>query len=142
MSTERQVSGRDTKKAQGQIEAPGGAPAPARPTTQSPELAPANAGKSFNLVVCGTCDKADGWLFGSFMGFCMALKNRGIEGDFLTCFPMLERLCWLKNENKPGIDDIKFVQYGSKGEGLLYDYTRVAYCNNQHWWTQVPMENS
>lgn len=65
---------------------------------------------SFNLVVCEATRVTDGWLFSDFMWFCMAMKEHGVSGDFLSCFPVVDYLGSLKNQHKPGVERIEFAR--------------------------------
>lgn len=120
----RHNSGRDSKKAEGQRLSLGGAH-------------PAREKQSFNLVVCGATDYKDGFIFSDFMGYCMALKEHGVGGDFFSCFPISDHFIWLRNENSPAIDVVKFGKFGTNGSKALYTYSRHAFLNRQYWWTQV-----
>ncbi|KAJ5591616.1 uncharacterized protein N7459_001985 [Penicillium hispanicum] len=135
---------RDRNKATGQPIALGGSPKAIRPGSQSPEpespLVVTNPGRSFNLVICGATELKDGWLWASFMGFCKAWMDRGVMGEFWSCFPVLAHLCQLKNNFRPGIDDIKFGQYGANKDHL-FSYSRVQYCQQPHWWTDIDADD-
>lgn len=131
---------RDKSKAAGQSNALGGSQKAIRPGTESPEPAVTNLGKSFDLVICGATKLKDGWIWASFMGFCKAWMEYGVTGDFWSCFPVLDHLCQLKNDFSPGIDDIKFGQYGAKKDHL-FSYSRIQYCQQAHWWTDVDADD-
>ena len=87
---------------------------------------------SFNLVVCGTRDHKQGYIFSDFMGYCMALREGGINGGFLSYFPIQQHFMWLENDHNPPIDTIKFEKVGSNGEKVIYTYSRHAYLNRQY----------
>jgi len=70
--------------------------------------------KSYHLVVCSAVDKEESWFFADFMGSAMALREEGIAGHLISCFPVLESFVFLKNEK--GIDDMKFGKYGPDGK--------------------------
>lgn len=117
----RRRSGRSERKVYGQRKSLGGHDEP----------------KSFNLVVCGATNYLDGYIFSDFMGYCMALKEHGIGGDFYSCFPIERHFIYLKNDHKPSSDVIKFGKYGDDGSKSLYTYSRHAFMSRQYWWTQV-----
>jgi hypothetical protein len=125
MKPHRQGSTTDPKKAQQQSEVLG--------TSQNPREK-----TSLNLVVCGaTNPEKDGYIFSDFMGFCMALRELGVGGDFLSCFPVEDHFIWLRNKNPPPIDTIKFGKMGPQNDKPLYTYSRHAYLNRNYWWKQV-----
>ena len=53
----------------------------------------------------------DGFIFSDFLAFSMALKQKGIGGDFWSCFPLDEHFDYLGSLNPP-IMDIKFGKFG------------------------------
>lgn len=91
----------------------------------------------YNLVICSTTSHEDGHLFSDFMGYCMALREHGVGGDFFSCFPIEEHFNYLRNEFNPSIDAIKFGELGPNGDKALYTYSRHAYLNREYWWTQI-----
>lgn len=91
--------------------------------------------QSFYLVICGATDHTQGFIFSDFMGFCLALKENGVGGDFYSCFPLERHFAWLRNENNPPIDVIKFGKLGL--DRSLYTYSRQAFLNHEYWWTQI-----
>ncbi|KAN0081995.1 hypothetical protein V8E54_003293 [Elaphomyces granulatus] len=115
---------RDSTKAEGQRRALG-----------SPQRS-VYGGQSFNLVVCGAINPKDGFIFSDFMGFCMALREHNVGGDFYSCFPIEKHFIWLRNEKSPPIDVIKFGKMGNKSKAL-YTYSRHAYLNREYWWEQI-----
>ncbi|KKK26856.1 hypothetical protein ARAM_003456 [Aspergillus rambellii] len=124
-SLQRQGSARDSKKARKQRESLGSSQISIREP------------RSYYLVVCGAQNYMDGFIFSDFMGFCMALRDHGVGGDFLSCFPLEQHFAWLRNTFSPPIDVIKFGKLGPNGHKALYTYSRFAYVNRQYWWTQV-----
>lgn len=120
----RQKSGRDAKKAQNQRLSLGS------------QIAVREL-HCYNLVVCGATDYHDGHIFSDFMGFCMALREHQIGGDFFSCFPLEEHFMWLQNEHTPPISTIKFGKLGPEKDKALYTYSRHTFVNRQYWWTQV-----
>lgn len=123
-SIRRQKSGRDPRKAENQRLNLG-----SQVTAREPQ--------SYNLVVCGATFHEEGFIFSDFMGFCMALREHGVGGDFLSCFPLEEHFMWLQNENSPPITTIKFGKLGPNNDKALYTYSRHQFVNRQYWWTQV-----
>lgn len=93
--------------------------------------------QSYNLVVCSSMNHEDGYMFSDFMGYCMALREHGIGGDFFSCFPIERHFVHLRNDSSPPIDAIKFGKLGPNGDKALYTYSRQTYLNRQYWWTQV-----
>ena len=70
------------------------------------------SGTSHYLVVCrATNHLRDGFIFRDFLGYCTFLKSNGVEGAFLSCFPIEQHFVYLKNQFN--IDDIKSGQLGS-----------------------------
>lgn len=126
----RSKSGRDPRKGEGQRKALEGstAPSPAEP-------------KSYNLIICGATNYKDGFIFSDFMGFCMALREQGVGGDFLSCFPLERHFMYLKNEHDPPIDTIKFGKITPNGDRYVYSYSRHSYLNRQYWFCQVGPNN-
>lgn len=91
----------------------------------------------YYLVVCAATDHTDSHAFSDFMGYCMAFRERGVEGDFLSCFPLEKRFMWLQNDHNPPIDVIKFGKTGPSREQAIYTYSRQSYLNGCRWFTQV-----
>lgn len=121
-SLSRKKSGRDPRKGDGQ-----------RKALESSTVPDRAMPKSYNLVVCGATNHLDGFIFSDFMGFCMALKEQGVGGDFISCFPLEKHFMYLKNEHRPPIDTIKFGKAGLNGDRYVYSYSRHAYLNRQYW---------
>lgn len=122
----RSKSDRDPRKGEGQRKALKGStvPSPAAP-------------KSYNLIVCGTTNYMHGFIFSDFMGFCMALREQGVGGAFLSCFPLERHFMYLKNEHHRPIDTIKFGKVTPNGERHVYSYSRHSNLNRQYWFRQV-----
>lgn len=100
----------------------------------SPEPRPP---KSYNLVACGAKDTVkDGFIFGDFLGFCMALKAKDVGGDFWSCFPLFEHFKYLETR-KPPITDIKFGKFGPNRAQALWTYTKFESEHRERWWKQV-----
>ena len=75
--------------------------------------------KSYNLLVCGAKDpQNDGFVFGDFLGFSMALKQKNVGGDFWSYFPIEEHFQVLGNRVPP-ITDIKFGKFGPPNRILV-----------------------
>jgi len=92
--------------------------------------------KAFYLVVCGaTSSRLDGFLFGDFFGWCMALKEKNVGGDFYSCFPLEEHFDWL-DKKKPPVEDIKFGKIGPNRSEHMFVYTRKQFERRESWWTQ------
>lgn len=125
-SLSRKKSGRDPRKGDGQRKA--------LESSTVPDLA---LPKSYNLIVCGATNHLDGFIFSDFMGFSMALREQGVGGDFISCFPLEKHFMYLKNEHKPPIDTIKFGKAGPNGDRYVYSYSRHAYLSRQYWFRQV-----
>ncbi|XHG05991.1 hypothetical protein AWENTII_009203 [Aspergillus wentii] len=96
-----------------------------------------NQRQSFYLVICGATSYTDGVMFSDFIGYCMALLEHGVEGDFLSCFPLEQHFTWLQNENNPPVDEIRFGRLEDEDKAV-YTYSRDSYVNGQYWWIQVP----
>ncbi|KAK6331978.1 hypothetical protein TWF718_002515 [Orbilia javanica] len=74
--------------------------------------------KNYHLVLCGAFDVTkDGWFIGDFMGICSILKENGIGGDFLSCFPLDQYF------QDSGHDSIKFGTFTGKS-GAMFTYTQ------------------
>lgn len=78
----------------------------------------------FYLVVCADTDHTDGRVFSDFIGYCMALREQGVEGDFVSCFPIEEHFTWFQSSHNPSIDTIRFGETGPNG-GVVNWITRV-----------------
>ncbi|KAF3176482.1 hypothetical protein TWF788_007968 [Orbilia oligospora] len=77
---------------------------------------------NFHLVLCGAYKaRADSWFFGDFVGLCNLLKESGVGGDFVSCYPIDE---YFADPRTP--DSIKF--------GTFRDTTAatVTYTKRQH----------
>lgn len=93
--------------------------------------------KSYNLVVCGAVNpQNDGFIFSDFLGFSMALKQKGVGGDFWSCFPLDEHLLHLASL-KPPITDIKFGKFGPNHDQALHTYTKFQHTHRERWWKAV-----
>lgn len=53
----------------------------------------------YYLVVCAATDHKDGCAFSDLVGYCMVLRERGVEGDFLSCFPLEKHFMWIQNDH-------------------------------------------
>lgn len=93
--------------------------------------------KSYNLVACGAKNpENDGFIFGDFLGFCMALKAKSVGGDFWSCFPLFKHFEFL-GTRKPPITDIKFGKFGPNRAQALWTYTKFEFEHRERWWKQV-----
>ena len=127
----RRGSGRDPGKAERQRQS----------LTKSNPPTAARQRQSYNLVICSATNYKEGYLFSDFMGYCMALREHWVCGDFFffffSCFPIKRHFVFLRNEFSPPIDVIKFGKLGPNGDKALYTYSRHTYLNREYWWTQV-----
>ncbi|KAF3315588.1 hypothetical protein TWF173_003502 [Orbilia oligospora] len=65
--------------------------------------------KNFHLVLCCAYNaRADSWFFGDFVGLCNLLKESGVGGDFVSCYPIDE---YFTHPKTP--DSIKFGTFRS-----------------------------
>ena len=93
--------------------------------------------KSYNLVVCGALNPVrDGFIFSDFLGFSMALKQKGVGGDFWSCFPLDEHFDYLGSLNPP-IMDIKFGKFGPNRDQALHEYSKFQNLHRWRWWKPV-----
>ena len=93
--------------------------------------------KSYNLVVCGARNpQRDGFIFGDFLGFSMAMRQQNVGGDFWSCFPIEEHFQFL-GALVPPITDIKFGKFGPNRDQALYTYSKFEYNHRTIWWKQV-----
>ena len=93
--------------------------------------------KSYNLVICGARKSDnDGFIFGNFLGFSMALKQKNVGGDFWSCFPLEEHFEYLGRQQPP-ITDIKFGKFGPNHDQALHTYSRFDFNHRTAWWKQV-----
>ncbi|PGH05607.1 hypothetical protein AJ79_06774 [Helicocarpus griseus UAMH5409] len=121
-------SGRDPRKAREQRRSLGGGLTPASVSASDPP-------KCYNLVVCGATNENDGFIFSDFMGYCMALNEYGVGGDFYSCFP-LEKHFFLLSKKTPVVDTIKFGKFGVN-EKCLYSFSRRQFVMSEYWWKQI-----
>ncbi|KAL8882912.1 MAG: hypothetical protein Q9198_000158 [Flavoplaca austrocitrina] len=95
------------------------------------------------LVICGATDaKTDDFIFSDFMGFCTMLMEKGIFGDFVSCFPVRLSLKYMKNEYN--IESFKFgkvILPGTTSESWLYQYTRQQFEQEPLWFTEIAKED-
>ena len=105
----------------------------------SPQRArpPVPQGTAHYLVVCGATKHEDGFIFSDFMGYCSILQERGINGTFLSCFPLRQHWSWLETY-KPGVNDIKFGRISLRDPKGVIVYTKEQWQNGTKWWRQVP----
>ncbi|KAK6512952.1 hypothetical protein TWF506_009114 [Arthrobotrys conoides] len=78
--------------------------------------------KSFHLVLCGAQRASeDSWFFGDFIGLCSLLGESGIDGNFISCYPVEE---YFANPTAPS-----FIEFG-----VFRNSTKVtaAYTKYQH----------
>lgn len=93
--------------------------------------------KSHNLVVCGALNHVkDGFIFSDFMGFSMALREKGIGGDFWSCFPVEKHFEMLKAKTPP-IAEIKFGRYGPLRDQAAFTWTSWDVEHRVRFWRQV-----
>lgn len=93
--------------------------------------------KSYNLVVCGaTSAENDGFIFGDFLGYCEALRQKNVAGDFWPCFPLHNHFEWLAKLKTP-ITDIKFGKFGPDRDQALFAYTKFQFEHRESWWEQI-----
>ncbi|KAJ5537679.1 hypothetical protein N7494_007158 [Penicillium frequentans] len=96
--------------------------------------------QSYNLVACTSYDaQADGWIFSDFMAACMLLKDRNVNGDFYSCFPVKEHFQFLASQPS-AMNSIKFGYFGNKRADALYEYTRDQFHKGDIWWSPVRRE--
>ena len=91
--------------------------------------------QSFNLVVCGATNPQDGSIFSDYMGYCMALKEAGVGGDFWSCFPVYDHFVWLRQNHD--IDTIKWGKLPPDGQRCVYSYSRWQFANREPWWSAI-----
>jgi hypothetical protein len=75
-------------------------------------------------------------MFSDFLGICMTYQERGIENDFLSCFPLQDHFLYLANQKSPAFSDIKFGKYGQEGKEI-WTYSRAQFCQRKYFWQQV-----
>ncbi|KAL9098560.1 MAG: hypothetical protein Q9163_005805 [Psora crenata] len=93
--------------------------------------------KSFNLVVCGAKNaRSDGFIFGDFLGFSMAMQQKNVGGDFWSCFPLEEHFEVL-GQLQPPVTDIKFGKFGPNRDQALHTYSKFDFNHRTAWWKQV-----
>ena len=102
----------------------------------APARRPTSSSKSYNLVVCGVKNASDGFIFSDFMGYCFALMEGGIFGDFYNCLPLDKHFEWL-NETAPGVTSIKFGKVSTFSTEGLVTYTKQQYESRQYFWKQI-----
>ncbi|KAF3142036.1 hypothetical protein TWF703_001259 [Orbilia oligospora] len=77
---------------------------------------------NFHLVLCGAYNaRADSWFFGDFVGLCNLLKESGVGGDFVSCYPIDD---YFTNPRTP--DSIKFGTFRNTTAAT------VTYTKRQH----------
>ena len=96
-----------------------------------------------HLVVCGVVEEKDVWLFGDFLGFTSALRERScsIHGTFINCFDFEQYFVATTYE------DVKFGRRGEFGDDNNWDsedgivvYTRFEFEHGTRWWEQLDQE--
>lgn len=106
---------RSPKKAAAQLEILGGAPRALR-------------GEVFSLVVCGSPNMEDGWIFSDFLGFSSVLREQPGNHTFYSCFDLTGHFASLKKRGAP-IKDIKFGKYGPEKKYIFsYEKSRFEQC--------------
>ena len=88
-------------------------------------------------MICGAKNaERDGFIFGDFLSFSMALQQKNIGCDFLSCFPLGEHFEWL-GKLSPPITDIKFGKFGPNHGQALHTYSNFDFNHRTIWWKQV-----
>lgn len=72
-----------------------------------------------------------------FHGVFRGLREQGVAGDFISCFPLEKHFIYLENEHKLPIDTGKFGKAGPNRDRYVYSYSRHVYLNRQYWFRQV-----
>lgn len=81
------------------------------------------------MVLCGTSKVQDGWMFSDALGFAQVFREQPGNIDFYSCFDVAGHFKWLKSEGLSD-KDIKFGQYGPKGEHIyIYERSRFEQCH-------------
>ena len=138
VSSSNALKGRNEAIAQGQRVLLGSAPKASSSTT--PLAVSESKPLGFTLVVCGATNHLqDGSIFGDFLAFCKVFGEKGITGDFISCFPTEQHMVYLKNEH--GIDDLKWGKVGPRpDQGPIFTFTREQLVMHQNPWKQVGAE--
>ena len=116
---------RSPRKAASQLEALGGAPRALR-------------GEVFSLVICGSPNPQDGWIFSDFLGFSSVLREQPGNHTFYSCFDLAGHFAALKKKGT-AIKDIKFGKYGPE-KRHIYSYEKSRFEQCPPFWFQFSTE--
>ncbi|KAF3940637.1 hypothetical protein ABW19_dt0210448 [Dactylella cylindrospora] len=109
-------------------------PSPQRYLAKRPSREDVEGGTTFVLVACGATNPQDGSVFSDFMGYCLCFREFGVNGTFISCFPLEQ--CFADLKSRLGVDSIKF---GNEQE-YLASYSRHEFAlGESRWWRQVDM---
>ncbi|KAK6356096.1 hypothetical protein TWF718_000471 [Orbilia javanica] len=88
--------------------------------------------KNFHLVLCAAANaRRDSWFFGDFIGLFNLLKESGVGGDFISCYPLDE---YFADPETP--DSIEFGIFRGSAK-VTVAYTKLQYQSRSPFYTQI-----